>query len=244
MGHRRSWRDWPAWPFLLLLAIAALAGLSLLTGCSTRESAKALVQADQAVEGAGAVLTAPAVVNAVAQLPPDVQQVVTTAIQTSLDLLSSARTSLAPGIAILGQGKPVQVDTTAQQAAAEPKRFIVAAAGQAGRAQQEAEDLAWWRQVGGAVLQVGQAAAGSWLSQALLAAGGLSGVVAIGLKALAVIRTKTQAVQDAVAAGDELAQASPDQVAEVKAAHLKRQMANGTHGEIAKALAAKRAQRA
>ena len=219
----------------ILLAPAALLLLVTMTGCATRETAKATQQADQAMEGAQARLVGPVMRAAVSALTPDQAAAVDAALQPVLDLLTQGRESLAPALSVLGKGKPIETETSAQMAAERPTEFIRRAQRQAARAAVEAESLAWWRDLGRVAATLAGQVGGSSLATGLLGAGGLATVIAGLLKVRAVIATGRK-VQEAMADyARDAAQAVPGPAMEaVKDRHRKAQEAAGIHAQVVK----------
>lgn len=229
--HLPPWTDW------VVLAIAG-ALLCALTSCgSTRETAKATQQADQAMEGAQVRLVGPAMRAAVSALTPEQAAAVDAALQPALDLLTQGRESLAPALSVLGKGKPIETDTSAQMAAEKPAEFIKRAQRQAARATVEAENLAWWRDVAGVVAAFGGQVGGSVLAQGLLGGGGLLALVAAAAKAVSAFKTAGR-VQEAMAtyARDAGEAKTTSELEAVKARHRKAQEADGIHPEVVKVI--------
>ena len=221
--------------FLVVLVTLWLV-LALCTGCSLRETNKSLQQAGQAVEGAQHVLAAK-VAPAVASLPPDLQEAVKQALDQVCQLMTSARESIQPALIVTaGNEPPPVVDTTVQEAIERPAEFTRKAAKQVGRALVEVERVGWWLQVGAVALAFGQAAAGDWLSVLLLALGGGTGAAALAAKGVQVFRRLKAATTDAVAFGNDMAQATTDDDARAVIKHHKvRQEHNGTRKVIQQA---------
>ena len=226
----------------LLAALLALAAC----GCSSRakETGAAAVQAQQASQATAKIAAAPAVHAALANLTPEQRAVVEQALRSIVDLSVQASDSLVPVIrrlAVIEPAAPVQ--TTVDMAIEQPAEFVRQAGRQAARAEIETEAAeasarfqvalaSWGAEVGGSLLS--QGLLGGGLGGLLLAAGG------VALKARKAFTTvqagyaqAKAAVEDAVAAGVDLAKAKTDeQVEAVKTEHAKRQEANGTRGLI------------
>lgn len=221
----------------LVLIVLALSGCS-----SSRENARAAIQADQSTEAAVALLTAPTFDEQMAELPPEQREAVRRVIQSAIDLLTQARRSLAPVIQRMQVDEPVEVRTTAKQATANPQEFIAEAQAQTGKAWAEVEDARASQAIVSKLISYGSAIANSTLSLGLLGTGGGGLALAIAgaaMKARSAYARMRQGVEDAVAAGNDLSQAvTPKQVDAVKEAHAKRQDANGTR-DIIKPLLAK-----
>lgn len=223
---------------LRTLAVLLLTALLLVlgTGCSTRETHLAVVQGDQAVQGAQQLLAQPKVAAAVAALPPELSQALAAALEDVDVLLASAHTSLAPAITLTAQGEVIRPETTVEQAVREPKAFAAVAARQAGRAEVEVESLLAWLTGGKALLSFARAAGTDFVAQ-ILAGGGTGGLLlAGGLKILAVVNRlrrenalKDAETEDALAFGNAAEQADTTaEVEDLKREHLKRQAARGT----------------
>lgn len=227
----------PPWTDWLVLAIAGSL-LFVLTACgSTRETAKATIQADQAMEGAQRRLVGNELRDVVATMPPDIAVKIDAALQPVLDLLTQGRESLAPALSVLGEGKPIETDTSAQMAAEKPAEFIRRAQRQAARAAVEAESLAWWRELAEHAATFAGHAAGSSLATGLLGGGGLIATVAALLKGVSVFRTAGR-VREAIAAYaiDAGAAKTEAELETVKDRHRKRQEAEGIHPEVVKVI--------
>lgn len=227
----------PPWTDWIALGAAAFLAALLLAGCSTRETAKATMQADQAIEGAQKRLVGAEVRDTLAALTPEQAAKIDAALQPVLDLLTQGRESLAPALSVLGKGQPIETDTSAQLAAERPHEFIKRAGRQAARAAVEAERLAWWRDVAGVAAAFATQVTGSSLSSGLLGGGGALALLATLLKGGSMLATAHK-VQDAMADyAREAAQVAPGPALEqVKERHRKAQEAAGIHAEIVKAV--------
>lgn len=240
-----------------MIRLLTLAGLVLLlVGCGARETAKSAEQADQAVRAAQQRLAGPELLAILTDpaMPPELADRLAAHLDPSLDLLFAARTALAPVRALLGRGLPIQTDTTAEEAAADPEAFTRKVHRQAVLAEVEVQQALWWQQIGDVALEYAGAIGGSWVSKLLLVLGG--GGAAAGA-ATAIARTvgtirrlhgdltlAKEAVFDAVKAGDAFAAAPDDAaVAAAKEDQAKIQEARGTAAPIREALARARAER-
>lgn len=227
--------------FIFILVL--LFFLWLCSACGTVENARAVKQADQAMEGGQRVLARTELRKALAGIAPEAQAVIGKALGDLSILLGSARLSLGPPGLLLSGGKPVQVDTTAAEAEADPARFMQKSAVQSGRARAEAEEvLATWDMLTGAFGLI-TVAAGDTLGQ-LLGAGGIGTLLLAFLgKHVQTFIARGRAVRDAAAVADDVAKVDPADKAElarVKLHHARRQAKNGTHAIIVQALDANR----
>lgn len=221
---------------LLVVLLATWLALCWLTGCSTRETHQAAVQADQAVQGAQRVLAKPEVAKAIATLSPELSEALIDALEDVDVLLASARTSIAPAITLTAQGETIKPETKVEDAVRDPRAFAAVASRQAGRAELEVEGLLPWLTGGQALLTFTKALAGDWMAQ-IVAGGGAGGLLlAGGLKVLAVVRrlrreiqTKDAEAEDALAYGNAVEQADTTaEVQDIKIQHVKRQAERGT----------------
>jgi hypothetical protein len=225
----------------VIRAAAMALALVVLAGCgSTRENARAVVQAQQATEASVRILTAREVADALAKLSPEDRAKIEAPIRAALALLRSAHQSLSAPAALLGQGQPVDVPTSVEQAVAAPEAFVAAAAVQSGRAEVEAQarlaDAAFWR---GLVTAVGGA---SWedLLASVLKATPFAAPAAGLLVFLQRARAQAAKLRDAVAEGARLTDAvekrePAEKVAECKTRARKAQERAGVHDHVQRA---------
>lgn len=221
--------DLMAVPFWLALAF-------VLAGCGGhRETGKALAQADQGIQAGSQLLASPEAkaILSDSRIPEDLRARWAKQIEASLALFDQARVSLAPGIALAGGGEPIQVDTTVEEAVRDPASFIRKAGRQAARAEVEVERLLWWQAVGRTVFELGQVAAGDWLSALLLGSGGAGGLLLTGLTLFRRLARDGQVKRAMVEYSQDVAQAAtPEQVEAVKEKHAKRQRKQGIHAAV------------
>jgi len=128
---------------LIALIVAALAG------CSSRETAIAAIQADQAIEAVAKDLTGGSLQQVAMDpgTPESVRLAFDEMSKRCLALLNQARESLVPAIQRLSKGNPVEVSTSTQLALTDPDSFIRSATRQSVRADEETKQYLQWRQV-------------------------------------------------------------------------------------------------
>ena len=220
---------------LWLLALCVLLAILLLSGCQARETNLALQQADQATEGAQIIL-AQKVAPVVAQLPDELQAAVKKALDDACQLLTSARESMRPALALTAGNEPApETRTTTDLAVTKPADFIRQAATQKGRADIEVEDYLSYLKVGEILIKYGQAIGGDIMTQLLLLLGGGGATTALLAKGVTAYRSVKKAAQDSIAFGNDMAKANTDDDAlAVIDKHKALQKANGTNGIIKK----------
>ena len=119
----------------------------------------------------------------------------------------------------------LHVPTTAEQAVRDTAAFVRLMAIQQGKAAAEVKEAEMIEGVKGDMWSIG-----------LQALGG-TGLVGAGVaKLISMYMKAKKEVADAVAAGEDLAVAKPEELPAVKLKHMKRQLVNGTQAGIAKAL--------
>lgn len=176
----------------------------MVTGCQTREIAKATRQSEQAIQ-------------AVEQLVKP--SMTTEETSKAKALLVSARESLAPVLEYLGEGTPT---TSSSDALYRTDWFIKESTKQIVRAEAEVREAAMWN---GILAEISD----SWLTTLSIA---LTGSGAAGLaiaKVLKTIRMYKAALEDQVAyTKDRQAANNGEAIVAVKHAHANRQRARGT----------------
>lgn len=225
--------------------LAALVGfLVTCTGCGpTRETAKAQKQADQALEASQEIIRGQDTRDAIVamDLTPEQNEAIGQLFAKVYELVSSARESLAPGLTILSQGKPVEVSTTAEQARLDFPAFHREATKQTARAEVEAEQFLWYTSITNRVLSWGSVAAQSAFGVVTGGTGGALGLLAIALKLLQMHKRGTKAIDMMAEYSIEAAEAKDEpELERIKKRHQEAQEAAGVHGIIAKRLKAKK----
>lgn len=231
--------------WLIQKVVPVLLVVALLAGCgSTRETAKAVVQADQAAEGQQRLLADPKVAEVLAQLTPEQRAVLERTFRKLATLGNAIRGSLAPAITLLSAGQPVEVETTVEEAVERPETFARKAAVQAGRAQVEAEAYVRWHRWLDIALDFGGEIAGSLLSQLLLGLGITAGTGAAGGLVMRA-RKLARVARAAIAYGVDASRAfTEEDLKQVQDKHAREQQEQGIHDEIAREVArAKRARK-
>ena len=209
-----------------------LVALLLLSGCAAeRESAKALLQADQAANGTQVQMTA-----IWAAIPPETQKVIKDKWDSMTLLVGQIRDSIAPAARYLSGGQALQVDTTTEEAVLNTPQFVKKATKQAVRAQVEVDAVGYWLQLGSGLLNT--VMEGGWLNgmTMLLTGGGGVGLMLAGwAKTYLTTKLQAKALKDKAEEADDLADAPDDAaVVKVRAKHAHKQAVNGTAGVIAK----------
>lgn len=221
-----------------MIRIAALIALLALCGCSTRESAKALVMSDQGLQASVEILSDQ--MEAVYQAPdltPEQRELVIATTRKVVDLLNSARDGIRPALRILSKDKPVEVATSVEMAKTDTAGFIREHTKQTARAEVEAERfLSFWN-AGRTVLNWGAVAIGSNLGLTLGGGGGLLGMIAAALKLFQMHRNGTKALDMMAAFSVDASKAKDEaELERIKERHQKAQEAAGVHAIIARRL--------
>lgn len=177
--------------YLLLVVLFFLAA-----GC-TRETARAAIQADQAIDAGSAL-----VVQAASAEDEEARRKLS---QAAIDLFAQARRSLAPAIAMLSAGEQVQVKTLPPASPEEVPAFVAAAQEQTGRAWVEVDEADTARRVVQYLGMIGS----DWLSSLLLGGGGVAGIAAAALATWRRLNQWKTAATLIYRAGDRLALADP-----------------------------------
>lgn len=227
---------------LLVFLVAVL----VLGGCgSTRESAKAVVMADQSLAAAQDQLERE-------PMPLDQGSDAMVAWATrAYDRIVAARRLLAPVGARLAVGYPaVELDpgTSVAQAAKDPAAFDQKATAQAQLVVAEADAAGFWDRLGVIATGVLKVAATSALGVTLGGTGAGAAAIALGMKGLALYRHARAAADEAVTYGNEvtdLVNAAGDerarkQLGTIQKTALERQVKRGVWKHIDTAAKAKR----
>ena len=239
-----------ALPAVTLAWLVFFTGLLVLGSCGpTRESAKAVVMADQSLAAAQQQLEKEA-------MPLDQGPDAMLAWATrAYDRVVVARRLLAPVRVRLSIGStPAEVDpgTTAAMAAASPADFDARADAQSKQVLDEADAAGFWDRLGVVAAGVLKTAASSCLGVALGGAGGGLGLLAIGAKAVLAVRQAKAVADEAVAYGNHVTElvkqvGDPDaleQLAGVQRDAIERQAARGVWHHVDRLAKAKRPPRA
>lgn len=199
--------------------------LVLLSGCAMPETARATKQADQAVEGIGMLVDE--ITPIVSSIKDDDQRAkIRAVLEHILELVQSARMSISPSLAYLGDAR---VDTSAKEAATKTKVFVAKAAIQAGRASAEVESTLAWSDMLGSFFD--PSTLEGWLVGISTL---LTGSGALGLVIAKTIRYKA-ALQDQIAYTRERQAIPADDVKaidELQKKHAQRQKIRGTKAII------------
>lgn len=198
--------------YLLLVVLFFLAA-----GC-TRETARAAIQADQAIDAGSAL-----VVQAAGTEDEEARRRLT---QAAIELFAQARRSLAPVVAMLSAGEKIEVKTLPPASPDGVPEFIAQAQEQTGRAWVEVDEADSLRRV---VQYLGQLG-GDWLSALLLGGGGVAGIAAAGLATWRRLNQWKTAASLIYQTGDKLARADPSrpqEAAQIKLDAAKEQAAAG-----------------
>ncbi len=223
--------------FLVLCMIILLAA-----GCSTRENAKSLAMADQAVDASLRVMQSPDLVAAIKSIETvEISGVIVDKLNVIGQFLTQARDNIASPLRVLAKGEPVQRTISTEQAVLAPDQFIKAAAKQAARAEVEAESLLWWQSAISGFTRYITGDHG-WLAQILMmlgVGGGTAGTLAMGARSLinsAKVKFAERAFQEEAATAH-----NDDHLKAIKQRHKKVQQDMGIHDHIDKRLKKKRA---
>jgi hypothetical protein len=203
------------------------------------ETARSAKQAEQGVEAIGEIITVAA--PFIDEIDDEAQrEKLREAFKKVITLVQSARLSLQPVLAYLGDGKEIKVETTVKEAVASPEVFATKAALQAGRAAIEVEDRLTWTDMFLQFLDP-SAIEGIIMNLSLLLTGsGAAGYVAIRI--FKTIKTYKEALIDQVMytkKTKELDASDPDDAKEIdriKEQEAMRQKARGTKPIIDEAL--------
>lgn len=203
----------------LLIMLALL----LCAACTTRENAKAAIQADQAAKGIIKILES-----------PEAKANIDAAMSKAVSLAYSVQTSLEPVILELSNGETIPVPTSVDVAVSNTPGFIIAAAQQSGRAIGEAISNNQQSQYAGLGITTSLG-----LVEILLGGTTLGGAVLAGIAAVKKISQYKTALVGTVAYAKEATSLDPaDEVglAGLKAKHMQIQESNGTKPLIDAAL--------
>lgn len=223
---------------LLILVCMALAG------CSTRETAESTMYADTSAKAIVKVLTAEAVV---AELSATEQEAIVAAIAKAIKLASSISVSLHPAIVELSGSDRIETPSV-EEAIVSTDSYIIKATMQAGKAEAEVESNNVYRGLISFAVQAAGSGALAWLSGGLLGSGALGLLFARGLK---LYNTAKLAIDDQVAYTKDITNITEQDPAlrqkrihSIQETHAALQRRNGTHQDIAKALAKRKAKNA
>lgn len=119
-----------------------LIALLMLAAC-TPQTARAQKQADQALEGTQRILRS--FEGYYSDLSPEQAESFKALVIQTDKLVTSARRSLAPALKLLARNKPIEVDTTVEEAVDSTDTFVQKAMVQAVRAEVEVERVLTWQ---------------------------------------------------------------------------------------------------